>query len=176
MKFYPLLVDSEKIFQNGFYLWVLKVDRIPPHLILSYNGKYYNLSVHGKFIGQSIESLLKIIAQKKIQTLIVSLKEFENLELNIVESYHPFDKVEAPFITCLSPIKSLFNKYGYPISVATIHDLLPLLAEKDVITSSFGLNLELNNDNNSFELPFYTINDVYQCIDELNSEKNVTGR
>ncbi|MFN4234669.1 MAG: hypothetical protein ACK4IK_07675 [Bacteroidia bacterium] len=176
MKFYPHIVDSEKIFQKGFYLWILKVDRIPPHLILSYNGKYYNLSVYGRFIGQSIESLLKTIAQKKIQTLIISLKDFENLDLNLSQSYQQFDKVEAPFITCLSPIRSLFQVYGFPSSVATIHDLLPLLVKKDVVTSSFGINLELNNEDNSFELPYYTIKDVYQCIDELNSEKNVTGK
>ena len=176
MKFYPLIVDSENIFQKGFYLWILKADQIPPHLLLSYNGKYYNLSVHGKFIGQSIESLLKTIAHKKIKTLIVALKEFENLESNISESYNQFDKVEAPLITCFSPIRSLFQAYGLPPSAATIHDLLPFLEKNNVITSSFGINLTLNKKDKSFELPFYTIQDVYQCIDELNTEKHVAGK
>lgn len=176
MRFYPKSVNSESVFNKGFYLWILKIDCIPPHLILSHNGKYYNLSVHGKFIGQSIDSLLKTIAHKKIKTLIVALKEFENLELNISKSYKQFDKVEAPVITCLSPIRSLFQVYGFPASVATIHDLLPLLEKNNVVTSSFSINLELNNKDKSFELPFYTIQEVYQCIDELNAEKHVVGK
>lgn len=176
MKFYPLTVDSENIFQKGFYLWILKVDQIPPHLILSYNGKYYNLSIYGKIVGQTIKSLLKTITHKKIKTLIVSLKEFENLESNILESYKRFDKVEAPIITCLSPIRSLFQVYGFPASLATIHDLLPLLEKNNVITSSFSINIEFNNKDKSFELPYYTIQEVYECIDELNSEKHVVGK
>ncbi len=176
MKFYPESFSSESIFNKGFYLWILKVDRIPPHLILSYKGKYYNLSVHGKFVGQSIESLLKTINQKKIKTLVLSLKDFENLQSNITESYNKFERVEAPGITCLSPIKELFQVYAYPDSISTIHDLIPLLQKNNVVTSNYGINLELNKNDKSFELPFYTIQDVYQCIDELNTENNVAGK
>lgn len=176
MKFYPKSFSSESIFNKGFYLWILKVDRIPPHLILSYNGKYYNLSVYGKFIGQSIERLLKTINQKKIKTLVLSLTDFENLQSNIVKSYNKFERVEAPGITCISPIKELFQVYAYPDSISTIHDLIPLLIKNNVVTSNYGINLELNKNDNSFELPFYTINDVYQCIDELNTENNVAGK
>lgn len=176
MKFYPLIVDTENIFQKGFYLWILKVDQIPPHLILSYNGKFYNLSVYGKIVGQTIKNLLKTITHKKIKTLIVSLKEFENLEINILKSYQQFDKVVAPVITCFSPIKSLFQVYGFPASLATIHDLLPLLEKNNVITSSYVINLAVIDKDKSFELPFYTIQEVYECIDELNSEKHVVGK
>jgi hypothetical protein len=176
MKFYPKTTNHTSDFQKGFYLWILKVDKVPPHLILSYQGKYYNLSVYGRFMSQPLEALLKTIIQKKIQTLILSLKDFDDLEEKIKDSYHKFEKVEAPYITCLSPIKELFEKYKYSGAISTIHDLLPLLEKNDVITSSYGINIKLNENDKSFELPFYTINDVYQCIDELNTEKHVTGK
>lgn len=176
MKFYPKTINHTTDFQKGCYLWILKVDKVPPHLILSYQGKYYNLSVFGRFMSQPVDALLKTITQKKIQTLILSLNEFDDLEEKIKDSYHKFEKVEAPHITCLSPIKELFKLYDYSGAISTIHDLLPLLKKNNVITSSYGLNLILNINDSSFDLPFYTIKDVYQCIDELNTEKHVAGK
>jgi hypothetical protein len=177
MKFYPEIISANSdIFFHGFYLWILKADSIPPHLILSYNGQYYNLSVHGKFVNQPLESLLKSIRQKKMKTLVLALANFEDLSTKLIESYNKFEKVEAPEITCLSPIKELFNTYNYSNSISTIHDLIPLLQKNNVITSNYGINLPINQVDNSFELPFYTIQDVYNCIDELNAEKNVAGK
>lgn len=176
MKFYPQPVNNTELLKKGFNLWILKVDTIPPHLITSFQGHYFNLSVYGRFIKQPIEALLKNIMQKKIPTLIVSISELEDLEEKIIYSYQKFEKVQAPQITCLSPIKELFIQYNYSGSVSTIHDLLPILEKNNVITSSYGLNLQLSEADNSFQLPYYTINEVFQCIDELKAENHVARK
>ena len=69
-----------------------------------------------------------------------------------------------------------FSGLSTAITLADQGYSVKLLEKNDVITSSYGINIKLNENDKSFELPFYTINDVYQCIDELNTEKHVTGK
>lgn len=177
MKFYPKpITNNLKFLNEGFYLWILNVHKIPPHLILSYHEEYYNLSVYGSFIKHPIEALLKTIVQKKIPTLIIGLSELEDLEKKLLYSYQRFEKVKAHQVTCLSPIKDLFKQYDYTGNVCTIHDLLPILDKNNVITSSYGFNIQLCEADNSFQLPFYTIREVFQCIDELKAEKHVARK
>jgi hypothetical protein len=176
MLFYPKQITDSSLFNKGFYLWLLKANATPPHLLVSYNGKYYNLSVKGKYIAEPLEILIKNIQSKQIPTLIFSLNSFNNIELTIQDAYNSFKKVALPETTCLSPIKKIAEMYGVnSLSIHTIHDLLPILTEKNIITSSFHYFL-LKISEKQFELPSYTISDVYACIDSLSPEKHAAGK
>ena len=55
------------------YLWVWHADKIPPHLGLSTQSRYYSLKSNGKDQNVCFEKVIQLIDRKKIKTLAIEL-------------------------------------------------------------------------------------------------------
>jgi hypothetical protein len=132
---------------KGLYVVIVHPARVPPHLILSWYGKLFSITVNGPRPNEDLGDLLSVFAARswpllfcKIKLPAVSNKEVLT-SLNSVLEQH--QRVEVGGATCLSPLKSFFNA-TYDLdtgSVNFIYDLIPFLEEKQLVEgySSFHM-------------------------------------
>ena len=178
---------NEAVLLNDVFLILLHATRIPPHLLISVNGKIFTLSVKGATVDGELRALLQLIHKKKIETLFIRLSlpplfTLDQLSTEIRSCTLAYPRVDIGIATCLSPI----NDFCHTVydtetkNVNLIFDLLPKLQEKNVTKEIFHLNLDLTPDtavgtgpdpsprgegsNNSFALRKYEVNDVYEAI------------
>ncbi len=119
------------------WLWILHSDKIPPHIGISSEGKYYSLKANGKDNGISIAQVLQILEKKKIKSIFVSL----NLPISPTDlstAFSNYDKAKGKEISCLSPIKQCVLP---DVSVNKLSELLHFLQNRGKIANVFGLHL-----------------------------------
>lgn len=149
--------------EQGTYLWVLHVDKIPPHIGVSVNGRYFSLKYNGKDSNISCRSVLKLLENKKIPTWIVALE----LPLELAEVQAVFDRytcAKHAQATCLSPIIELIYNQSFDL-------ILPELLTRLSLEAKLGrqILLHLNSDfTGKFE---YTRSDVQQRLTWLHDAK-----
>lgn len=132
-----LNLEDENLLSKGVYIWVLHADKIPPHVGVSINGKYFSLKVSGKDLDVHFSGVLKIIRKKNIPCLIIPLNTL--LDFDRVRYYFELlNCAETGKNTCLTPWVHLI---GAPENIGQLSDLLKYLKNKDEFTSVFGLNL-----------------------------------
>ncbi|MDC3253057.1 hypothetical protein OAU25_02270 [Crocinitomicaceae bacterium] len=118
-------------------LWVLHADKIPPHLGVSSKNSYFSLKYNGKDEFLPVDSVIKLLKQKKIKTLLFVLRDAisaQEIELN----FSTFTRTETGRTTCLNPIKTLLNCPN----VQTLKELLAELDDNEQIESVRGLNID----------------------------------
>ena len=154
--------------QNGVWLALLHVQRIPPHIGLMFNGNYNSITIKEHEYNISSELLIKTINQKKIKTVFVNLVKHPVFSLQhqleiFQEQMKDFGSVEQNKITCTSPIK-LFLKEFYGIhsdEKELFFNLFQKLNQNNFVNKSVGVNIELSN---GVELPFYTNEELNEKI------------
>jgi len=156
----PNILDAEECIFNEdkCLLWVWHADKIPPHLGLSVEGKYFSLKANGKDFLTEIESVRQLIDKKAIKTLCFEL----NVDLNLINLINSFKKYAAtiPFeVTCLKPIQDVLNS---PHSKQLV-DLLMDLNGKNQIQRVFGFNIPKEFDS----ISEYTTDDIHARLKQL---------
>lgn len=146
-------VDEQKC-----VLWVWHADKIPPHLGLSIEGKYFSLKANGKDFMTEIESVRQIIQKKKIKTLCIELKTEINLN-DVVNSFNPYSTTIPFEVTCLQPIQEVLNSFFSKQLV----DLLLDLEAKNQIQRVFGFNIPEGFDS----ISEYTTDDIHARLKQL---------
>lgn len=158
-----------KISSKGIFIVILYANKVPPHIGLCLHDNFFSLKVSGAEII-SKEALFRSIQIKKIPSLFVRLNANygeENLLLmskNIFESSHALDENTS----CLDPIKE-WSEYVFSINsngINSIHDLMPLLKEKDVVMESYGFHLAITAEN-TYEIEYYGKNEIRARINQL---------
>ena len=168
-----ILPADNVLLSNGFYLGMLYVNKIPPHLLLIVNGKIYGLSVKAKQSGEPFEPLLKTISVKKISSLFFQI-ESSVLKLNGLTAEALIEEIMFKYsaingkLTCLSPIKDFFSASvsAEIIKSSTIFDLLPELYTHSAIKNVYHLFMEKMLNNNNIELEIYSLDDIYRRINQ----------
>jgi len=162
---------NDALLLNDVYLVLLYATRIPPHLLVSVNGKIFTLSVKGASVDGELSSLLKLIRRKNIGTLFIrlslpSLFTFEQLQEEIRKCTLAYPRADIGLATCLTPIKDFCHAIYETDSknVNLIFDLLPKLQEQKAMEACFHLNMEKYLLNNSLLLNMYEVNDVHEAI------------
>jgi len=151
----------DEIDKDEFILWVLHADKIPPHIGISNEGKFYSLKANGKDDGVAIGSIKSIIRRKRITTLCFHLKKSE-LSGSLSHYFHSFDKTIPHKTTCLDPIKKVFS-LDEPRKLT---ELLGVLSNRNVITSVQGAYTD------SFEgIHEYDIEAIHSRLQKLNDAK-----
>jgi len=170
-----LLLTSD--FQNRLFLLILNATNKPPHLVIIINNKVFSLTVKGVQMGDSMNSLFKLINQKKIKTLFIelnfpsdyfienSLNKMKNILLN-------YNQIKIEKITCLNPLKDFFEQEYHIESQKPnfIFELLPLLFQKKIIKNVFHKNMEFDLENGNYYFQKYTMKEVNENIKILNSK------
>lgn len=142
---------------NGVHLWILHADKIPPHIGISINDKFYSLKAKGKDEGVAIKGLLAIVERKEITTLCLEL-DVQLDEMDVQSVFKGFSKTIPNEITCLDPIKILLNCPH----VSYLIELLETLNETDLVKSRYGLYI------NNFEgIPLYSTSDIHKRLASL---------
>ena len=153
-----LNAEETEIDEQKCLLWVWHADKIPPHLGLSIEGKYFSLKANGKDFMTEIESVKQIISKKKIKTLCFEVKSTLNLQ-DIATSFQKYD-CTVPFeITCLQPIQEVLNSFFSKQLV----DLLMDLDEKNQIQHVYGFNLPEKFD----AILEYSTDDIHSRLKQL---------
>ncbi|MEO6883163.1 MAG: hypothetical protein ABI199_03960 [Bacteroidia bacterium] len=166
---------TENFFLNDVFLVIINATKIPPHLALALNGKLFSLSVKGISMDGEIGSFIKLIHQKRIETLFVKLTvptlfTMEQLREEIKKCLLVHPKVDVENATCLTPIKDFCGSI-YQLETKKINfvfDLLPELEKQKKIQNTYHFNLEKHLVNNTFTLKKYTMHDIYESIQSAN--------
>jgi len=68
-------IENQSTLSIGLFLVILHADKIPPHIGILCDGKFYSQKVNGKDFGVKLEHLLKLLLSKSIPTLFYKLKK-----------------------------------------------------------------------------------------------------
>lgn len=166
-----LLQANEAILLNDVFLVLLYAKKIPPHLLVSVNGKIFTLGVKGASVDGELAPLLKLIRKKKIETIFIRLVlpplfTLGQLQNEIRSCTLAYPRADIGIATCLTPIKDFCHSvYDTELkNVNLIFDLLPKLEKRNALHGCYHLNMEKYLTGNSFSLNLYEVNDVYEAI------------
>ena len=152
--------EEKEFNQNSVYLWVLHADKIPPHIGLSVEGKYFSLKSNGKDENLGLDGLFNVIDKKKIKTLLFELDS--NLTRTDVEAcFSTYDRTIVHEVTCLNPLKDLL---GFK-DVRKLLDLLSELEQSGSIKSIVGLNI----DDSFTGIVDYKVEDIHDRLAKLSN-------
>ena len=166
-----LFPADDVVLKNDVYLVLLYATRVPPHLLISVNGKIFTLNLTGASVDGELSALLTLIRKKRIETIFIRLSlpplfTIEQLKEEIRNCTLAYPRVDIGIATCLTPIKDFCHTiYDTETkNVNLIFDLLPKLQERNAMKDCYHLNLEKYLLNDSFSLNVYQVNDVYEAI------------
>jgi len=158
--------SAEKTAQ-GLFLVLLKADRIPPHLGLLIESRWFTLDVRGATGDADAQALLQAIERKKIASVFVHLAWPRGLSAEqgrarakeIFEAYPALGKNED---TCYSPIRDFISAiYGEAFQRTNfVFELLKLLQDNNLLIENFGAHLPAGE----FSLLAYGMSEVRASI------------
>jgi hypothetical protein len=163
------------MFENGFYLMLFKPDRIPPHIAIIANNRFYDLNVNGKNIGTLLDKT----------RLFAPTTSFLAIKLNVNESNEFISAFFAKYsrvnhkISCFAPVKDFFKIILNDdlTTVQFVYQLIPLLYKFNKVEQVFAYNVKnIVPDNPVFRLKEYTQNEIIQQIQKLKNASRVTNQ
>jgi hypothetical protein len=156
-----IIEGSEQDFSRGVYIILFEATKIPPHLLLSVDGKIYSITDSGKQTGSPLEKLLNFIKRKNIATLFIEIvtagiRNDVSPEENAKKHFLNYDRVIEGKVSCLFPIRDVMAEiFGDEMLQAEfIFELLPLLEKENALGKVYSLNMEIADG--EFELLTYT--------------------
>lgn len=136
---FTLLKEINSIeFSEGVFIWIWHANKIPPHIGVSIDGKYFSLKVKGKDEQLPVNKIKDIITKKSIGTFIIQTDFNSNLK-NVASVFKRFTKAESLKTTCLNPIQEIYGLKGKKMILA---ELLNNFQTKGIITKVFSINLD----------------------------------
>lgn len=137
-------------------LWIWHADKVPPHVGLSFQGKYYSLKVKGKDWQVPVYRVVEAIDKKNIPSLCLVISHAAHDPSILFEGYQ---RAEAGKITCLYPIREYFE---LP-EVSQLSELLAHLTEVKKIQRIFGFHLPENYSG----IPSYGLQHIHARLEQL---------
>jgi replication fork clamp-binding protein CrfC len=150
---------------KGFFICIWHADKIPPHIGVITEGRYFSLKVRGKDEDVASEEVVKLIRKKEISA--VFLEVLTNTELmKVRQVFSQYDCLEENKNTCLTPIAEIFDRKD---EAQVLADLLSAFRAMDLIGNSWGLNLPADYRG----VPFYGKKEIGQRLLELRRKRKV---
>ncbi|TND06554.1 MAG: hypothetical protein FD123_3489 [Bacteroidetes bacterium] len=152
---------------EGLWLILLKATRVPPHLGILADGRWFTLDINGAKVNGDGERLLQAVQRKKIPAAFVrfawprglSKEKAQDLLTEIFSVYQPLGETPA---TCFSPIRDFCEKiYGEQYRQPQfVFQLLRQLEKDGLFNEVSGLHVA----NKNFVLPHYDMQAVRNSI------------
>ena len=139
-------------------VWVWHADKIPPHIGISSEDKYFSLKANGKDDGMSVDTVIELINKKSITSLCFQLKNKSNLKA-IIDVYDSFSVTKPNETTCLNPIKEILNLNH----AQKLTELLDALYAQEEISKVFGYHLPENFKG----IQIYSTEDIHERLRKL---------
>ncbi|MFZ9029337.1 MAG: hypothetical protein ACO2Z9_10010 [Crocinitomicaceae bacterium] len=136
-EFEHIIRDSDDMNHgSGVYLWVFHADKIPPHIGISSQGKFYSLKSSGVDIGLDTGKVFRLVSDKKLPSILIRLNsKVSKAELDRI--YQGYSKTQAGSITCLTPVNEVLS-IG---DVAKLSELLTSLKKNGRLSQVYGFHL-----------------------------------
>ena len=113
---------------DGVWLWIFHVDKVPPHVGISQGNFFYSLKSNGKD-ELPVNKVLEIIENKEIKSILLNLN-FTIKTAGIYQAFAQYNKAENLMTSCLAPIKNVLNE---PEIILKLSDLLFFLNQNNAI-------------------------------------------
>lgn len=154
----PFQTDDRSV-----HLGLLKVDRIPPHLILTVGAKYFSLEKDRCVMNGDLPHLLRVLGRKGTRCVFVPLLTMHvgDAIQGVNRAFHPFTAA-GDGVTCVRPIaRFMADALGWETDGAqTVFDLLEVIIMKSEPTRVAQLNI----DEGIFSMKRYAQADVLSYI------------
>lgn len=121
---------------SSVLLWVLHVDKIPPHIGISENQRYFSLKANGQDYNLPVEHVLDLINKKAIPSLCFELQRSKEPE-SLSSIFDVYSQTIPNAITCLNPIKEFLSISD----VGKLSELLDVLYANGEIVKVIGFHL-----------------------------------
>lgn len=138
-------------------LWVIHADKIPPHLGISFESKFFSLKVNGKDLGLNTETLISLFTRKGTPVLLIEIDDKPEFPLPII--FENYSQASSNGSTCLDPVSAALKIRG----CRTVHELLAELEENGKVINYFGINLPADYSG----VPFYTRSAIVDRLKKL---------
>jgi|TARA_R110000737_G_scaffold182215_1_gene205547 hypothetical protein len=128
-------INSTKDLSEGLFIWIWQAHKLPPHLGISQNGKYYSLLYDRKQVALSIESQMEIIRRKKLSMI---WQEITSESKDLSDIFTNYTSCASDNSSCIQPILDglEIKKKG-----GVLFDLLSDLSNHDTLGKALCLNL-----------------------------------
>lgn len=161
----PILFDSMP--EKGVFLWLLKVDRIPPHLGLSVDGKYYSITIKGSEIGLDLENEMQKWVKRGLPRIAILL-DIDSPNEALLEQVFTASTLRSAAKSCLIPVLHLLSFLIPEIGrYKTVHELIIDLQNINKVKAYFGSNVKRWLTDGIFHLKHYTADEVQAYIQSL---------
>lgn len=151
---------------DGIFLGLLKIDRIPPHLILCIGEKYFSLEKGKCIVNGDLPLLIAKLNRNRTSCLFVRLPDIpKGTAIHLANGcYLKYPGADSG-ITCLDPLKHFTAKaFGWnTLDAEVVFDILDEVFKNVVSQSHAHLNVPLHE----VSLTRYTREDVAQHIQAL---------
>jgi len=155
---------------SGSGIMIINAHNKPPHLAFYSNNKYYSLSVKGISIGSNLSETIDKLKRRKTPVIFIDL-DIDFPKTLIENSFNKYKSLDSG-VSCLYPIKNLFNKHLNSIKdINYIFDLIPLLKDVNLIKQYYHINANKYIRDKSFTLRTYTMEDIINEISKLKNDK-----
>ena len=160
---------------KGTWIILHKVKRVPPHLALIVNGKYFSLSVNGlEKMTDAEQVLTKLELRKSSDVFIQVTGNHTDAEALACQSFADDLNLNDPALTCLVPLKFFLEKYT-GISLQKTRFIFEVIQTPGIeIQQVLQLNAESLMTEHTLFLPEYSMEEIRSCIGRLNARKLTT--
>jgi len=161
IQFKHIVPATPEALQRGAWLLLLKPQRVPRHLVLLADGRWYSLTIDG------VE--LALPAVEHAQTLYNKGRKMRALELklqglNPVPDFEPYQQLGSGQ-TCLAPIHNSIQRHvGRAFAAQSVHHLIEYLRAQQLLGATLSLNM---GQESSFTFKHYTHEDILVSIHRL---------
>lgn len=158
---FEFLESMDELNPMGTILWILNPHKKPPHLGISFQGKYFSLKFNGKDEHVNVLEFFKFTSIRNIPLIAIKLKQEVTLT-QLTSAFQQFSKANSLTNSCLKPILiALKINKG---SIEKLTDLLIHLKDEQLIEKSYGSNIKPDFSG----IPFYTTNDLSDYFKRIN--------
>ena len=153
--------DTEVVEANT-NLWIWHANKVPPHIGISVDNRYFSLKANGKDQNVDLASIKSILRKKPIVTLCFEL----SLTITANQVNEVFDSYSSTIpgkVTCLNPIKVLLD-----CEIANkLTELLQVMYASGSVTQVIGFNIPKD----FVGIKDYSIEDIHKRLTKLSSGK-----
>ena len=147
---------------QGMFVWVINWLKTPPHLGMSYNGRYYSVTIHESQVDKPIEGLIRLFEQKSKPVFFVEIAHTIYTNQQVMNDAFSVELDNST--TCIAPINKVL--FGDHFRFDTIAQLLRELEQQNLIQH---IHIPWYENSEEVTIESYTKSEVIAFIE---SKKN----
>jgi hypothetical protein len=128
-------LDTIQNLSEGLFIWIWQPHKLPPHLGISQNGKYFSLLYERKQEALSLKSQMDLIDRKKLSMI---WQEITTASEDFAAIFEKYTSCTDNRSSCIQPI---LDGLGIEKNGGVLFDLLSELHDRNALGKVFSYNL-----------------------------------